>query len=129
MAGRLTLAEQAIDCFGIDNQIRKAAEECSECSAALLKILDISAEEQKMSLSARPLVRSRTLKSVSNNSKKSSIPTRSRKQNIRKKAAFLTRYAEPEITESVQGVEMFLPVRLPGFNEAIAASKTGRGRF
>ena len=82
-----------------------------------------------MSLSARPLVRSRTLKSVSSSLKKSSAPTQSRKRNTRKKSAFLTRYAEPEITESVQGVEMFLPVRLPGFNEAIAASKTGRGRF
>ena len=42
MAGRLTLGEQAIDCFGIDNQIRKAAEECLELAAALLKIADIA---------------------------------------------------------------------------------------
>ena len=55
MAGRLTLAEQAIDCFGIDNQIRKAAEECSECSAALLKILDISAEETKDELISKAI--------------------------------------------------------------------------
>ena len=55
MAGRLTLAEQAIDCFGIDNQIRKAAEECSECAAALLKILDISAEETKDELVSKAI--------------------------------------------------------------------------
>ena len=55
MAGRLTLAEQAIDCFGIDNQIRKAAEECSECSAALLKILDMAAEETKDELVSKAI--------------------------------------------------------------------------
>ena len=44
MAGRLTLAEQAIDCFGTENQIRKAAEECSECSAALMKLFDLAGE-------------------------------------------------------------------------------------
>lgn len=40
MAGRLTLAEQAIDCFGPENQTRKAAEECLELAASLLKLAD-----------------------------------------------------------------------------------------
>ena len=40
MAGRLTLAEQAIDCFGSENQTRKAAEECLELAASLLKLAD-----------------------------------------------------------------------------------------
>lgn len=40
MAGRLTLAEQAVDCFGVNNQIRKSAEEMLEAAASLLKLLD-----------------------------------------------------------------------------------------
>ena len=40
MAIGLSLADQAVECFGVDNQIRKAAEECLELAAALLKIAD-----------------------------------------------------------------------------------------
>ena len=42
MAIGLSLAEQAVECFGVDNQIRKAAEECLELAAALLKIADVT---------------------------------------------------------------------------------------
>ena len=42
MAIGLSLADQAVECFGIDNQVRKAAEECLELAAALLKIADIA---------------------------------------------------------------------------------------
>ena len=42
MAIGLSLADQAVECFGVDNQIRKAAEECLELAAALLKIADIA---------------------------------------------------------------------------------------
>lgn len=42
MAGGLSLAEQAVECFGFDNQVRKAAEECLELAAALLKIADVT---------------------------------------------------------------------------------------
>lgn len=42
MAGRLTLAEQAIDCFGFENQTRKAAEECLELASSLLKLKDLA---------------------------------------------------------------------------------------
>lgn len=45
MAGRLTLAEQALDCFGVTNQTKKAAEECLELAASLLKLEDIAAED------------------------------------------------------------------------------------
>ena len=45
MAGHLTLAEQAIDCFGVTNQTKKAAEECLELAASLLKLGDIAAED------------------------------------------------------------------------------------
>ena len=42
MSGGLSLADQAVECFGIDNQVRKAAEECLELAAALLKIADVT---------------------------------------------------------------------------------------
>ena len=42
MAIGLSLADQAVECFGIDNQVRKAAEECLELAAALLKIADVT---------------------------------------------------------------------------------------
>ena len=42
MAIGLSLADQAVECFGVDNQIRKAAEECLELAAALLKIADVT---------------------------------------------------------------------------------------
>lgn len=40
MAGRLSLAEQAIDCFGPENQTNKAIEECLELASSLLKLKD-----------------------------------------------------------------------------------------
>lgn len=47
----------------------------------------------------------------------------------KKKSAFLTRYADTEAKETPEGLQLFIPARLPGFNEAIASSKAGRGRF
>ena len=46
-----------------------------------------------------------------------------------KKAAFHFRQVDSEVTQLPGFLEIFLPVRLPGFNEAIASSKAGRGRF
>lgn len=46
-----------------------------------------------------------------------------------KKAAFNFRQVDSEVTQLPGFLEIFLPVRLPGFNEAIASSKAGRGRF
>lgn len=41
----------------------------------------------------------------------------------------MTRSAELGIRELENGIEIFIPVRLPGLNDMIAMSKAGRGRF
>lgn len=60
--------------------------------------------------------------------KRPKINPRPRKPNS-KKAAFLFRDVIPEVTVYHDQAEIFLPARLPGFNEAIASSKVGRGKF
>ena len=69
------------------------------------------------------------LKTVSSNSNISSGIRQSLKSKPRKKPVFLIRSAESEVKETAQGIELFLPVRLPGLNEIIGMSKAGRGRF
>lgn len=82
-----------------------------------------------MKILSRQSKRSRTSKSASSSLKTSSVLKPSTKQKNKKKSAFLTRYADTEAKETPEGLQIFLPARLPGFNEAIASSKAGRGRF
>ena len=44
MSRGLSLADQAVECFGKENQIKKAVEEFSEAAAALMKLFDVAGE-------------------------------------------------------------------------------------
>lgn len=53
-----------------------------------------------------------------------------RKHSARKKkSAFLTRYADTEAKEIPEGLQIFLPARLPALNDMLASRGSKKGRF